>query len=64
MALSVSIIVLLAIILVALMRSGSLKTGPAIAAVLFGFSLASTGMAPTIHQALKSGATAIAAINL
>ncbi|MER0443053.1 hypothetical protein ABR738_00430 [Streptomyces sp. Edi4] len=62
MALSISIIVLLAIILVALMRSGSLKTGPAIAAVLFGFFLASTGMAPAIHQALQSGANAIAAI--
>ena len=45
MAISLSVVLLLAIIMVVLMRSGSLKAGPALVAVLFGFFLASTGIA-------------------
>jgi Ni/Co efflux regulator RcnB len=44
-AISLSVVLLLAIILVVLIRGGSLKAGPAVVAVLFGFFLASTGMA-------------------
>ncbi len=36
------------------MRGGSLKAGPAIVAMLFGFFLASTGMAPSIQKFLNS----------
>ncbi len=46
MAISLSVVLLLAIILVVLLRGGSIKAGPAIVAILFGFFLASTGMAP------------------
>ncbi|MFH8972668.1 hypothetical protein [Streptomyces sp. NPDC017890] len=54
MAISLSVVLLLAIILVVLLRGGSLKAGPAIVAVLFGFFLASTGMADDIQRFLDS----------
>ncbi|NYE40873.1 flagellar biosynthesis protein FliQ [Streptomyces fulvorobeus] len=50
---------LLAIILVVLIRGGSIKAGPAIVAVLFGFFLASTGMAPSINRFMNSLADTI-----
>ena len=54
MAISLSVVLLLAIILVVLIRGGSIKAGPAIVAVLFGFFLASTGMAPSLNRFLNS----------
>ena len=54
MAISLSVVLLLAIVLVVLIRGGSIKAGPAIVAVLFGFFLASTGMAPSITRFLDS----------
>jgi hypothetical protein len=62
-AISLSVVLLLAIVLVVLMRGGSIKAGPAIVAVLFGFFLASTGMAPAINNFLNSVADSISAIN-
>ncbi|NEB77196.1 hypothetical protein G3I40_18510 [Streptomyces sp. SID14478] len=62
MAISLSVVLLLAIVLVVLMRGGSIKAGPAIVAVLFGFFLASTGMAPSINNFLNSVADSISAI--
>ncbi|GAA3655962.1 hypothetical protein ACLIYM_05825 [Streptomyces fenghuangensis] len=59
MAISLSVVLLLAIIMVVLMRSGSLKAGPAIVAILFGFFLASTGIAPSINRFLDSLAESI-----
>ena len=59
MAISLSVVLLLAIILIVLIRGGSLKAGPAIVAVLFGFFLASTGMAPSINRFLNSIADTI-----
>ncbi|GAA0409679.1 hypothetical protein [Streptomyces luteireticuli] len=59
MAISVSAVLLLAIILVVLIRQGAIKAGPAIVAALFGFFLASTGMAPSIHRFLNSIAQTI-----
>ncbi|MDQ0403775.1 hypothetical protein J2S50_002324 [Streptomyces sp. DSM 40167] len=53
---------LLAIILVVLLRGGSIKAGPAIVAVLFGFFLASTGMADDIQRFLNSIADTINSI--
>ncbi len=61
-AISLSVVLLLAIVLVVLMRGGSIKAGPAIVAVLFGFFLASTGMAPAINNFLNSVADSISAI--
>ncbi|GAA2663385.1 MULTISPECIES: hypothetical protein [Streptomyces] len=54
MAISLSVVLLLAIVLVVLIRGGSIKAGPAIVAVLFGFFLASTGMADDIQRFLNS----------
>lgn len=59
MAISLSVVLLLAIILVVLLRGGSIKAGPAIVAVLFGFFLASTGMAPSINRFMNSIADTI-----
>ena len=60
---SLSVVLLLAIILVVLIRGGSIMAGPAIVAVLFGFFLASTGMAPSINRFLNSIADTINQIN-
>ncbi|MFH8340546.1 MULTISPECIES: hypothetical protein [Streptomyces] len=62
MAISLSVVVLLAVILVVLIRGKSLKTGPALVAVLFGFFLASSGMAPSIQRFLNSIADSISSI--
>ncbi|GHI07716.1 hypothetical protein AQI88_25700 [Streptomyces cellostaticus] len=63
MAISVSAVLMLAIILVMLIRGGNIKTGPAIVAALFGFFLASSGMAPSINRFLNSIAETINQIN-
>ncbi|MCW2869343.1 hypothetical protein [Actinacidiphila oryziradicis] len=63
MAISLSVVFLLAIVLAVLIRGKSLKAGPAIVAVLFGFFLASTGMAPSINRFLTSLANTINQIN-
>ncbi|ALV50176.1 hypothetical protein G3I30_27500 [Actinospica acidiphila] len=63
MAISLSVVLLLAIILVVLLRGGSIKAGPAIVAVLFGFFLASTGMADDIQRFLDSIADMINSIS-
>ncbi|MGK5547246.1 hypothetical protein ACSNOH_21295 [Streptomyces sp. URMC 127] len=59
MVLSVSAVVLLAIVLAVLLRTGYVRAGSAITASLFGFFLASTGLAPTVTQILSSTATAL-----
>jgi hypothetical protein len=64
MAISLSAVVLLAIILVVLNRGGRLRIGPAIVAVLFGFFLASTGMAPAINRFLNAVAETVSQINV
>ncbi|AWL38396.1 MULTISPECIES: hypothetical protein [Streptomyces] len=59
MAISLSVVLLLGIVLVVLIRGGSLKGGPAVVAVLFGFFLASTGIAPSISRFMDSIAQTI-----
>ncbi|WP_156721791.1 hypothetical protein [Streptomyces apocyni] len=59
MAISLSVVLMLGIILVVLIRGGSIKTGPAIVAILFGFFLASTDMAPSVNRFLNSIADTI-----
>ncbi|GAB2821351.1 hypothetical protein GCM10027073_60440 [Streptomyces chlorus] len=63
MAISLSVVLLLAIILVVLIRGGSIKAGPAIVAILFGFFLASSGMAPSITRFLDSIADMVNSIS-
>ncbi|MFF5402341.1 hypothetical protein ACFY8K_10650 [Streptomyces misionensis] len=62
MAISLSVVLLLAVILVVLIRGKNLKPGPAIVAMLFGFFLASSGMAPSINRFLNSIADSISSI--
>ncbi|BCL30659.1 hypothetical protein ACFFS2_21775 [Streptomyces aurantiacus] len=62
MAISLSVVLLLGIVLVVLIRGGSIKGGPAVVAVLFGFFLASTGMADDIQRFLDSVAETINSI--
>lgn len=50
MALSISLVLVLGILVVVLIRGKSVKAGPAIVCVLFGFFLASTSMAPNITR--------------
>ncbi|KOT26792.1 membrane protein [Streptomyces rimosus subsp. rimosus] len=45
--------------MVVLIRGKSLKAGPALVAILFGFFLASTGIAPSINRFLNSVAETI-----
>ncbi|MBV1957259.1 hypothetical protein ACFT43_23125 [Streptomyces albidoflavus] len=54
MALSISLVVLLGILVVILVRTGYQRIMPGIAVCLFGFFLASTGIAPTITGAVSS----------
>ncbi|MCQ6552909.1 hypothetical protein NPS70_06815 [Streptomyces sp. C10-9-1] len=59
MAISLSVVVLLLVILVVMVRGGSIKPGPALVAILFGFFLASTGIAPSINRFMNSLAETI-----
>ncbi|MDK0519452.1 MULTISPECIES: hypothetical protein [unclassified Streptomyces] len=59
MAISLSVVLMFAIILVVMIRGGSIKPGPAVVAALFGFFLASTGMAPSINRFMNSIAETI-----
>lgn len=59
MALSLSVVLLLGIILIVMIRGKSIKWGPAIVAALFGFFLASTGIAPDINRFFNSLADTI-----
>jgi hypothetical protein len=61
-AISLSVVVLMLVLLVVMMRNGSIKGGGAVVAILFGFFLASTGMAPGINRFLNSLASSIAQI--
>ena len=59
MAISLSVVLMLGIVLVVLIRGGTIKPGPAVVAILFGFFLASTGMADDIQRFLNSIADTI-----
>jgi hypothetical protein len=61
-AISLSVVVLLAVLMVVMMRNGSIKGGGAAVAILFGFFLASTGLAPGINRFMNSLASSIAGI--
>lgn len=54
MAISLSLVVVAALIVLILLRTGYLRLWPALAAALFGFCLASTGIAPGITGAITS----------
>ncbi|WP_062204595.1 hypothetical protein [Streptomyces sp. NBRC 109706] len=54
MVISFSLALLFGVIMFFMIRSGAVKWGPAIVAILFGFSLASTGAADPINDFLRS----------
>ncbi|MDL5206662.1 hypothetical protein [Streptomyces sp. ALI-76-A] len=54
MALSISAAVLLGIIVAVLVKGGYVRVGSAVACTLFGFTLAATGLAPTINTGIAS----------
>ncbi len=56
MAISISVVLLLLIIAVIFLRNGALKISHALVCMLLGFFLASSSMAPTIHQGLAATA--------
>ncbi|WP_369391680.1 hypothetical protein AB5J72_31745 [Streptomyces sp. CG1] len=62
MALSISAVVLLAIIVFLLIKKSGLKGGHAIICILLGFYLASSTIAPTISQLTTNVASMIGSI--
>ncbi|AXG80078.1 MULTISPECIES: DUF2304 family protein [Streptomyces] len=50
MALSISVVVLLAIVVFLLVRKSGLKAGHAVVCMLLGFYMASSSIAPTISE--------------
>ncbi|GAA2441905.1 hypothetical protein [Streptomyces glaucus] len=62
MAVSISVVLLFAILAVIFVRSGGLKISHALVCVLLGFYLASTSVAPTIHSGLTATADIVAGL--
>ncbi|MET9729859.1 hypothetical protein ABZZ79_04065 [Streptomyces sp. NPDC006458] len=63
MALSISAVVLLAIIVFILIKKSGLKAGHAVICMLLGFYLASSTIAPTISELTTNIAGMIGSIN-
>lgn len=64
MALSISAVVLLAIVVFLLVKKAGLKGGHALVCVLLGFYLASSSIAPTIDEVTSNLAGMISGIKL
>ncbi|BCL32358.1 hypothetical protein ACFFS2_20510 [Streptomyces aurantiacus] len=62
MAISISVVLLLVILTVVFLRNGALKMSHAVVCVLLGFYLASTSMAPTIHNGLTATADIVSGL--
>ncbi|MEU9361370.1 hypothetical protein AB0M10_29430 [Streptomyces sp. NPDC051840] len=62
MALSISVVVLLAIVVFLLIRKSGLKGGHAVVCMLLGFYLASSSIAPTISEVTSNVAGMIGGI--
>ncbi|GHF58162.1 hypothetical protein [Streptomyces thermodiastaticus] len=62
MAISISCVLLLAILAIIFLRNGALKFSHALICVLLGFSLAGTSMAPTIHEGLAATAQIVSSL--
>ncbi|MDQ0989530.1 hypothetical protein [Streptomyces sp. V3I7] len=62
MAISISVVLLLLILAVVFMRNGALKFSHALVCMLLGFYLASTSMAPTIHDGLTATADLVSGL--
>ncbi|MEU8709781.1 MULTISPECIES: hypothetical protein [unclassified Streptomyces] len=62
MAISISVVLLLLILAVIFLRNGGLKISHAIVCALLGFLLASTRMAPTIHEGITATANVVSGL--
>ncbi|WP_128377116.1 hypothetical protein [Streptomyces cavernae] len=62
MAISISVVLLLLILALVFMRSGGLKFPHALVCVLLGFLLASSSVAPTIHNGLVGTAEIVSGL--
>ncbi|GAB2851476.1 hypothetical protein GCM10027074_17700 [Streptomyces deserti] len=62
MAISISVVLLLAILAVIFVRNGGLKFSHALVCLLLGFYLASTSIAPTIHSGLSATADIVGSL--
>ncbi|MFJ2261169.1 hypothetical protein ACIOKD_22970 [Streptomyces sp. NPDC087844] len=62
MAISISVVLLLVILAVVFLRNGALKLSHAVVCVLLGFYLASTSMAPTIHDGVTATADIVSSL--
>lgn len=62
MALSISLVLLLAIVVALLVKKGGLKAGHAVVCVLLGFYLSGSSIAPTISEVTENVAGMIGGI--
>ncbi|WP_200301056.1 hypothetical protein [Streptomyces adelaidensis] len=62
MAISISVVLLLVVLAVVFMRNGTLKPSHAAVCVLLGFYMASTSLAPTIHNGLTATADIVSSL--
>ncbi|CAM5293190.1 hypothetical protein ABTY35_23460 [Streptomyces fimicarius] len=63
MAISISLVLLLTILAVIFLRNGGLKVSHALVCALLGFLMASTSMAPTIHDGIGATANLVSSLN-
>lgn len=64
MAVSLSVVVLLAIVVFFLLRNGAMRLLPALAVAAFGYSLASTGLAGPLNTCAATLTHLISQINI
>ncbi|MEN3586493.1 MULTISPECIES: hypothetical protein [unclassified Streptomyces] len=62
MAITISVVLLLAILAVIFLRNGGLKFSHALVCVLLGFYLAGSDMAPTIHGGFAATADIVGSL--
>ncbi|MEV4331697.1 hypothetical protein AB0K02_14315 [Streptomyces sp. NPDC049597] len=62
MAISISLVLLLLVLAVIFLRNGGLKMSHALVCALLGFFLASTSMAPTIHEGIAATADVVGSL--
>ncbi|WP_079168237.1 hypothetical protein [Streptomyces colonosanans] len=63
MAISLSVVLLLLFLAVIFLRNGALKISHATICVMLGFYLASSSVAPTIHQGLAATADIVSGLH-
>ncbi|AZP17823.1 hypothetical protein EJC51_17985 [Streptomyces aquilus] len=64
MSITVSLVVVLAVMVWLLIRKGGLKAGHAIAAILLGFYLHGSSLAPSISRVVQSAVETISGIRI